>query len=656
MEKLLKTPEWLEKGIVSAGMYEGLMFLRRRGSCPGLNCARVDDDEAFRSGFTEKFADQLAADGINLLILNFLKGFGMEAERDEQELTRQMIKYCHYRGIYIGAYIGETLFRETFFKEKPEAIDWICRKSDGSPVYYANSQTFRYRACRNNTDWQDYIISAVKKAVKEFKVDWIHFDNFFWSVPPGDCHCRVCREMFRSFLQKKFDKNELKRRFGFNCIDNVTPPESYGNYNVKDPIVQEWLLFRCHSLTEAFKRFSRTVHELNPACATELNCHSNSLTASAGLYGVDHSEILRYSHAFWDERAPLPKLLADNTAITRIRSYKLAEARNQKAMIYTTLQSWHENPEAYDNGLFLGEALTFGNSFLGAVNFVFYADEWQLPEKVKKYIKFFRKRPALFCRENGFPVVHIYRGTDSLLLDYSYSDYTTAAVEQTLVQGHVPYSLLLHNEIPEFHGRNILVLAGQSCLSSAVYSKILDYAEHGGKLLIIGECGKYDNWRRAYRRTLRYAIEQMNIPSAVCIEHVPGKDEPDDIIIDDWNWRTDELRLPANHREIIETVKKIYNAPFPVAVDAPEYILTEPVSTGDGISIHVLNYKKATEDNIEIKIADEVSLMPEKVQVFIPGTAKDAIVPESGKHSWRIFFKCSATYMCLFWKKARKRL
>ena len=76
--------------------------------------------------------------------------------------------------VYSGAFIWEL-----FFKEVPEAEEWVVRDADGNPrIYGGGRATYRYFWNRNHPDAQAYYRQIVRFAVEEIKTDLVHFDNY----------------------------------------------------------------------------------------------------------------------------------------------------------------------------------------------------------------------------------------------------------------------------------------------------------------------------------------------------------------------------------------------------------------------------------------------------------------------------------------------
>lgn len=567
MKKYLENPkaDWVKNGIILGGMYEGLMFPRRRGEFSGtrLHHNYMDAEERFKKSFSPGFAEQLQQEGISMMILNFHKGLGWEAEKEERELMRNMSQHCREKGIGVAVYIGDTHFPETFFLEHPEGEDWCCRDINGRPQHY-DGQPFRRLGCLNNPGWLAYLHEVARRAVIDYKVDFVHFDNFM--LRKNFCHCKHCTEKFRKWLKDTFTPEKRRELFGFSQLEQVFPPDQ--NSAGADPMVIAYRKFRVASLTAAFRCLSEAVRSWNPACMVELNCQSLSLPGLSE-HGVDHPEILRYADAFWDEASPFPRYHSD---ITRIRSYRLAEICNAQVLCYNTLTDLHPVMEDTDDKLLLGEAMAFGNACLGSIFFVYFSDQCKISGNTRRSIAFFRKYAAAFRRKSRTVSTALLYGKDTQLLDYKKFNAGITPVETALQKGHVSWKMVFDNDIDSLTEEMTLIVSGQYFISAELRSQLLKFIQRGGELILCGENGVQDEWMRHYPISLN--------------------DDPE--FISQNNVR---LCTPDQLAEFL-----------PHTALAPETLWVEPVETEMGEIVHLLNYDPEKPAEIMLNCAGKAIL------------------------------------------------
>jgi hypothetical protein len=192
------------------------------------------------------------------------------------------------------------MFYETFFAEEREAGNWIQVNEWGKPIYYNPDQTFRYLACRNNPGYGAFVRRLLRLGVQDLKLDLIHFDQIEWWPEPRSCRCEFCREQFRAFLRARYSDAQLRMRFGFTRLDDVTPPAwdlwapPVRLPELHNPLMQEWARFRAASLAQRYAEYDAYIHQLNPQVALEGNPNLNFGLNKGFTQGVDVSQLLKH--------------------------------------------------------------------------------------------------------------------------------------------------------------------------------------------------------------------------------------------------------------------------------------------------------------------------------------------------------------------------
>ncbi len=89
-------------------------------------------------------------------MMHCYKGAGQSAERESMEDAVRFSKLCHEAGMRVGVYNFSGAFLwEPFFKEVPQAKDWVVRGPDGKPVTYG-SALYRYFWNRNHPEAEQF--------------------------------------------------------------------------------------------------------------------------------------------------------------------------------------------------------------------------------------------------------------------------------------------------------------------------------------------------------------------------------------------------------------------------------------------------------------------------------------------------------------------
>jgi hypothetical protein len=593
---------WIENGLIDAGgNHEPYIFVVRRGG------QRLDARQQIEGAQSEEVLRRLKAQGAEVFHTHLYKGFGMAAEMPEMEETKRVAGIAHKLGLKVDTYIQwDTMMFETFFAEEPRAQDWIQRDASGLPILltYGYQQSYRYRPCFANQEYLDYLKRIVRYAVEEVKTDFIHFDNFDLNAEPDSCHDKVCKAGFRRYLREKYSAEMRRERFGFENVDFVNPPQ-WNAANppsrmriIFDPMIQEWIDFRCQTMADALRQMALYAKSLNPEVAIEVNPHGITGGNRAWEAAIDHSRILKWTEAFWTEEDPNPGYSADGRLLSRIRSYKLARAYKNVLMSYIS-----------DDPVAMAESLAF-NQTIG------FAGAGRLTPDMLRYIAFYRRNRELFTGSMDVATVAVLRSYPSITYDQAHVQLATILVEQALIQARIPFNLVFDEQLADLAKYKVLVLPETECLSDAQLEAIRNFVAAGGGLVATGQAGLYDQWRR-----LRVApglqglvdsqpsardYEEEVAPVAITgasarkefekgrVVYIPGvkfdgrlPEFGNFFRVDDRFWK-----LPKNAQEITDGVRWAARNDVPVQVSGPAYLVSNLVEqpAKRRMMLHLVNY------------------------------------------------------------------
>jgi len=630
------TRDWMRRGLIDGGgQHEPYMFIVRRGG------QRLDARQNCDYQQSEELIRQLHDAGVEVFHTHLYKGFGMEAEREEMEQTRTAVAIAHRLGMRADAYIQwSTLMYETFFAEEPKGPEWIQRDAAGLPILlpYGFQQSFRYRPCFSNQDYLNYLKRVVRYAIVEVKTDFIHFDNFDLNAEPESCHCSACTEGFRKHLRTKYTAAQLRDRFGFERMDFMNPPRWNRNNTpdkmqiVFDPAFQEWIDFRCQTMADALEQMHDYALSLSPEVALEINPGGITGRNCAWESGTDHSRLLKFTKAFWSEEEGPVGYRPDGQFVSKIRSYKLARAYSNVLLAYIQ-----------DDPLAFSEALAFNQTpgFVGV---------YPLSAVTTEYLDFYRQHRDMYDDSEDMANVGVLRSYASLTYNNARVQLSTELVEQALIEGGVPFDLVFDEGLHDLTKWKALILPDCECLSDAQISLLRDYVERGGALVVIGQSGLYDEWRRVritpglagmvdgQESALEY---QQEVGSQV--EHAGGATKknvgrgrvaflpvmefdgtppplPPYFAVGKEFWKR-----PRNRQSLVELVSWAVGEQAPILVKAPRGVVinyTSQLSKGR-VFIHVLNYDRlnaAKGESIEVGVRLPDNRQALRITAHTPGS------------------------------------
>ena len=627
--------DWTRRGLLDAGgSNEPYMFIVRRGG------QRLDAWQNFTRQQSEEVIRRLHEAGVEMFHTHLYKGFGMEAEREEMEATRNAVAIAHRLGMKADTYIQwNSMMYETFFADEPKAVDWIQRDIAGLPILlpYAYQQSFRYRPCFSNQDYLNYLKKVVRYAIVDVKTDFIHFDNFDLNPEPDSCHCPACKDGFRKRLRTKYSGAQLRERFGFERVDFVNPPQ-WNRDNlpgrmqiIVDPAIQEWIDYRCQSMADALEQMHDYAMSLNPDVVLEINPGGITGNNIPWESGVDHSRLLKYTKAFWSEEEGPVGYRADGQFVSRIRSYKLARAHSNVLLAYI-----------HDDALAFSEALAFNQTpgFVGV---------HPLSKVTGEYIEFYRQNRDMFEDSVDMTNVGLLRSYASLTYNNADVQLCTELVEQALIEAGVPFDLVFDEGLRDLSKYKVLILPNSECLSDAQISVLRGYVESGGGLIAIGQSGLYDEWRRVrvtpglagivdgQEGTSEYPgqIDSGAAPALRATRKKFGRGRSAYLPAVEFDGTLPPMqpyfeigkeywKRPKNWNELVELVDWATENQVPVQLNAPRGIAINSTSQllKRRAFIHVVNYDRsnaAPAKAIEVGARVPENQQPLKVTVHAPG-------------------------------------
>ncbi|MHB2008003.1 MAG: beta-galactosidase trimerization domain-containing protein [Acidobacteriaceae bacterium] len=616
---------WIENGLIDAGgSHEPYIFIVRRGG-QRLDAKQISDYEQ-----SEGLIEQLHRQGVEVFHTHLYKGFGMAAEKEGMEDTRNAVAIAHRLGMKADTYIQwSSMMYETFFAEEPRATNWIERDIAGLPILitYGYQQSFRYMPCFTNQEYIDYLKKVVRYAIVEVKTDFIHFDNFNLNAEPDSCHCPWCVNGFRKYLRTKYSPAQLRERFGFENVSFVNPPQWNSDDPpdqmeiIYDPAFQEWIDFRCQTMADALQQVSGYAKSLHPEVAIEINPGGINGENRPWTSAIDHARLLKFTESFWSEERDMPAYLPDGRLISKIRSYKLARIYNNVMLTY-----------AADDPVGMAEALAF-NQTLGFVG------SNPLSPETLRYIDFYRKNRDMYLQSEDVTTVAVFRSYASLTYNNFGTQLSAILVEQALIQSRVPFAIIFDEHIHRLSKYKVLVLPNSECLSEEQISLIRLYVEKGGGLVVTEQSGLYDNWRRvrtkpglsglvegqisgdAYQEDVKSQRNNAGVPSrkqvgAGRVAYLPAVQfagalppaSPYFAITNSW-WKR-----PQNWRDIFDSVHWAAGGQLPLMLDGPEFLIANcTLQAGkQRFLVHLVNYN-ATETP---------TIARQKVRVVLPQNKK----------------------------------
>ena len=367
--------------------------------------------------------------GIHWAVTHFVKGFGLDYEQEEIARTAALTSICHRYGIKVFGYLQYgTILHETFFQECPQAKDWIQLGETGAPQLWCGIPQ-RFLPCIHADEHHQYLQKCIRHGLQDVGLDGLHFDNFY-SRP---CYCPRCRKEFRAYANAEI------------------PPESaLDNEPHHDPVVRQWIRFRCDRLAGLMEEISRFARAIKPD--VELIWNPSPIRGTlnqAALRGTDFRQLGTRAGLLWSESGNFPGC-RDGRLIHQVNFFKTAEAIGYRTFSTT----WMRDVEglglpqtAAEIALNTAESAAFGavpgsNWLLRPSHLHDLLSQGPLCRELKRNLDFIRQHADVFVDSHGDGEAALFLDQESPAWEFSQSYGTFLAVQELLLRRHVTFDLV----------------------------------------------------------------------------------------------------------------------------------------------------------------------------------------------------------------------
>ena len=426
--------------------WEPLLFYRYAKS-QAVGIAGVDPaslDHWYELLHSEKTVAAAADLGINRAITHFIKGFGLQYEKKEIARTTELTALCHQYGIKVFGYLQYgSIFYETFFREFPQAANWIKLDESGQAQYWCNSPQ-RYLPCINAPEHHDYLRTCIRLGLEEVGLDGLHFDNFY-SRP---CYCKRCREEFKAYSGADIPS------------EAALEVEPY-----QDPVLQQWIRFRCDRLNQLMEQLRDYARSLKPEVEIIWNPSPiRGVLNQTALRGADFRQLGTRADFLWSESGNFPGY-RDGKLIHQVNFFKTAETIGYRTFSTT----WKHSTEGHgltktpeEVALNTAESAAFAatpgsNWLLRPSHIQDLLNSGPLSQELKRYFDFIRQHLDLLADSHAEGEVAVFLDQESVPREFSRSYGTFLAVQDLLLRHHITFDLLFQEQVDKVQNYQTII-------------------------------------------------------------------------------------------------------------------------------------------------------------------------------------------------------
>lgn len=607
---IVKTPIDRLSAIWTFGNHEPITMYKRvgrltTGGAEGNSHWLEEWHHWFDSAESAKLMQEL---GLTHLHSRYYKGMGWEFESKDFPNVKKFVKNCHDHNVKVLAYVQySTLYYEIMKKEYPHLEDWASRDINGKIQYYGSSY-FRWLPCPNAPEQEALLKKVVGIALTQGDFDGIMYDNL--STPP--CYCNRCQKLFKEHLRKITD---LEKRFGLPTVEYMTAPPVISG-EIKDPLCQEWIRFRCDRINALFHRLFVYAKKCRPDALITGNTWDYNQSEIAGRVGIEQLGFSENFDFILSQNLNVPGF-SRGYMMNRVHELELGDALGIPILALCDSDGGKSSDNYY---LPLIEDAVFGG--IPADRTIISPDRKEMVNR--KELEHRRPMLDLFretVRENklalsakAFAPVKILYSVDSMMFskDSWNAIFTT---EEILLKNHLPFGLLImkSGKVPAIPDDcEVLVIPDQRCLSDDLLAEVIRFVRRGGRLISLGENGLCDElYRQRKNNDFIEHLRQYDNKNVRVHEEPftqPGKSSNRWLFADQ---SPEKKRLPFD-------IAALWDNPF--KVEAPPTVLMKIRQSGQKTFIHFVNYSDKPVQGVKLTIADKKS-----AHVSVPLEKKESI-------------------------------
>lgn len=342
-----------------------------------------------------------------------------------------------------------------------------------------NSALYVYTPCVNHPDWQRYLLAVVRLIAR------CGYDGVFVDVNSCRCYCESCQALFITYLKPRYSDEELKTQFGFTADNDVRLGEEHQGL-----LWTEILRFRAWSMARLFQMIAEAGAENGRSFLVLPN-----LSPMAHLDGVrtrvgNGQDVGRWAETcrwlMFEEMQQSGRFGAHIVSDCTLQ-YKNALANN----IQGGMLLYH----ARDRD---GIALAMSEAGAGGGGALIQAG-YACPEVRSRYMAFWAEHPDLFQGLQSWSQVGVCYLYEQLYWGNTEHLPIVYRIRKTLSESHVLFDFVVERNFTAetLQHYAAVILPVVRYLSDARLDVLHQYVREGGVLVILGECGTFDESGRA---------------------------------------------------------------------------------------------------------------------------------------------------------------
>ncbi|GAB4362975.1 MAG: hypothetical protein Kow0042_00460 [Calditrichia bacterium] len=473
---------------------------------------RMEEARIFNAGYHEK----------GYIVLRYLStSLNGETATNKDEPRKDQIEFLRF-------------YRENWedfadlLGPRPQAdpTTWIMVRPDGSfPYYryapYGKETTGRFEAwgCPDNPDYRRVMKAKIRAqaatGIDGSYVDWTH-------IAGGTCYCDYTRASFTRYLKEHLPPEVAQKKYGTADYDHIKLPQKRG-----DKFWMEWITFRCRTVAEFHRELRQAAREVNPHFLISGNVFGGfgygpiayDAAGNMEMLGAEGYDDFIYSEIqeFLDSA---PRKDENTTKISNSPALKFlaAASHGKPTIVYATEITPPIFPDPTEKCL---SAMAQINIAEAVANHAIFREKRQTPPGATAMYRFLADNEEYLLGAHLSANVAVLASLNQYLADEISFAFSASRV---LADRGIAHVMLVEDDLlkGDLSRYDLIWLPFLPLLSREKQQALQRYVENGGTLLVLGECGKKDQFNLPQQPLLAQMLSGKGYPKAE-LEKSAGK-------------------------------------------------------------------------------------------------------------------------------------
>lgn len=382
---------------------------------------------------------------------------------------------------------------EDYLGPKPAAdpTTWMMVRPDGSFPYYRyapygkkTDEGFEAWGCPDNPDYVRYMEGKIRAqaetCIDGSYVDWTH-------IAGGACYCNYSRQNFIQYLKDNLPPAVGQAKYGRSDYDAIELPQKRG-----DKFWMEWNTFRGRAVAGFHKRLRTIAKKYNPNFMISGNVFGGFGYGPIAYDAAGNMEMLgKVDDFIYSEMQEYldsaPRRREDGVKITNSPALKFlaAASHGKPTIVYATEITPPIFPNPTEKCL---SAMAQINIAEAEANHAIFREKRETPPGATEMYAFLAKNRDNMTGAQLYSNVAVLASLNQYLADELSFAFSASRV---LADKGIHHVMIVEDDLlsGDLNRFDLIYIPYMPLLSKQTQEALIQYAENGGKLLILGKSG-----------------------------------------------------------------------------------------------------------------------------------------------------------------------